>query len=321
MTNRPDISFLRSPRDRSPLSYLNDTALVDGAGNRFPVINGIPRFVEPENYADSFGLQWNLFSRTQIDKFNGTTITRDRFVASTGWNLEDLPRQRVLEVGCGAGRFTQVVLDAGAEVYSIDYSNAVEANLRNNGPNECMHLYQASVYALPFPENYFDKIFCLGVLQHTPDVRMSFMSMIPFLKKGGEIVVDVYPKKWSTYLLQPYYWYRPVTKRMSKDALLKIIRRVVPLWLPASSLLLRLPRGGHFLSHLIPVANYTVTFPQLTRQQLVEWAVLDTFDNLSPEYDQPQTMKTLQSWMKEAGLEIHRCELGGVGFLGVGRKP
>ncbi|MEI2748908.1 MAG: methyltransferase domain-containing protein [Ferruginibacter sp.] len=57
----------------------------------------------------------------------------------------------MLEVGSGAGRFTQIALDhTKANLYSVDYSNAVEANYKNNGPNQRLKLYQASVYELPF---------------------------------------------------------------------------------------------------------------------------------------------------------------------------
>ena len=318
---RDDISFLVSPVDRSPLSFQSDDTLIDQSGRLFSVVNGIPRFVEEKNYASSFGLQWNLFCRTQIDKYNGTTITRDRFLASTHWDLGALRGQRVLEVGSGAGRFTQIVLDAGADVFSVDYSNAVEANLKNNGPHPHLHLCQADIYALPFKEEYFDKVFCLGVLQHTPDVKKAFLSMIPFLKRGGEIAIDVYRKNRFTFLFSSYYWYRPITKRMNKEVLLKTIRALVPWLLPVSSALLCLPRGGRLLSRLIPVANYSQTFPEFSREQLLEWSVMDTFDNLAPAYDQPQTLESVRSWFEEAGLEILYCGPGGVGSVGIGRKP
>lgn len=316
-----DIAFLVSPVDRSGLSLRRDDALIDQSGHLFPVVNGIPRFVSEVNYASSFGMQWNLFCRTQIDKYNGTTITRDRFVASTCWNLTALCGQSVLEVGSGAGRFTQIVLDAGAEVFSVDYSNAVEANLKNNGPHPHLHLCQADVYALPFKEEYFDKVFCLGVLQHTPNVKKAFLSMVPFLKRGGEIAIDVYRRSWCTFLFPSYYWLRPITKRMNQEVLLKTIRMLAPRLLPVSSALLRLPRGGRLLSRMIPVADYSRAFPQFSREQLLEWAVMDTFDNLAPAYDQPQTLEAVRSWFEEAGLEILYCGPGGVGYVGIGRKP
>lgn len=115
-----------------------------------PIRNYIPRFHEEEEYVRTFGEQWNRFRRTQIDKFNGTTLSRDRFYAGTRWGPDGLKGARVLEVGCGAGRFTQVLLDAGALVYAVDYSSAVEACFENHGlhPNLCV--VQADLYRMPF---------------------------------------------------------------------------------------------------------------------------------------------------------------------------
>jgi SAM-dependent methyltransferase len=319
VASRPDVSFLVSPGNRSALRYLDDETLVDESGNRFAISNGIPRFVPVENYSASFGLQWNTFQRQQIDKYSGLSITRDRFFANTRWP-EDLSGQRILEVGSGAGRFTQIALDAGAEVYSIDYSNAVDANLGNNGPHERLHLYQASVYELPFQHGFFDKVFCYGVLQHTPDPRRSFMSMVPFLRPGGELAVDVYAKTWKTPLWTKYWW-RPLTTRMDPQTLLAILRRIVPVWHPIGEQLMRVPKIGYMLSQVLPIAVYSTTWPHLSKEHLVELAIMDTFDMLAPKYDQPQTLRTLQSWYKDAGLELIWSGFGVNGpYAAVGRK-
>jgi len=53
---------------------------------------------------------------------------------------------------------------------------------------------------------------------------------------------------------------------------------------------------------------------------LYEWAVLDTFDMLSPSYDNPQTPQILHSWLTKAGLED--IQVGKFAHLvGRGRKP
>ena len=57
---------------------------------------------------------------------------------------------------------------------------------------ERFKLFQASVYELPFPDNSFDKVVCLGVLQHTPDFEASVKALVAKAKQGGEIVVDSY---------------------------------------------------------------------------------------------------------------------------------
>src|SRR6185436_12329327 len=108
--------------------------LKDDEGNSFPVINGVPRFVEANNYTDNFGFQWNKFQKTQIDReTKNSNFSGQRFFAATNWDKEDLTGKDVLEVGSGAGRFTQIVLDhTKANLYSLDYSDAVSANYRNN---------------------------------------------------------------------------------------------------------------------------------------------------------------------------------------------
>lgn len=318
--NPQELSYLVSPIDRSKLSYTDEGTLVDAAGNEFPIVRGIPRFVRQENYATSFGLQWNLFSRTQIDKFNGTRITHDRLFSETGWKPDELRGENVLEVGSGAGRFTQVLLETGAEVFSVDFSTAIDANLGNNGGCENLHLYQADVYSLPFKFELFDKIVCFGMLQHTPDPERAFKSILPYLKRGGTIAVDVYPKTWRTFLWSKY-WYRPVTKRLKREHVLKTIKIVLPKWLPVSSALLRVPYVGFYLSQIIPNSNYTFIYPQLSGEQLLEWAILDTFDMLTPQFDKPQTLKSLRRWLRQSGLEVKAIGPGVNGYVAIGQKP
>src|SRR5882762_535796 len=142
---------LINPFNHKPL-VLKQEGWVDGDGNSFPMRNGAYRFVKGTNYAENFGFQWNKFEKTQIDRFQQNSLqSRERLFAVTGWDKEDLSQLNVLEVGSGAGRFSQVILQhTKANLYSVDYSQAVEANFRNNGPDDRLHLFQASIYDLPF---------------------------------------------------------------------------------------------------------------------------------------------------------------------------
>ena len=141
----------------------------------FPIQNDIPRFVEQNNYAKSFGYQWNKYKQTQLDSISGLSITENRFFGVTGWD-KTLLDNKILEAGCGTGRFTEIVLKTQAEVYSFDYSNAVDANFKNNGSNNNLHIFQADIFSIPLKLTMFDKIFCLGVLQHTPDPEKPFIA-------------------------------------------------------------------------------------------------------------------------------------------------
>jgi hypothetical protein len=97
----------------------------------------------------------------------------------------------------------------------------------------------------------------------------------------------------------PKYWLRPITKRIPKDKLFKSLEVIVPILLPISIFISKIPLIGKVLKRAIPVANLADEIP-LNMQQLKEWALLDTFDWLSPEYDNPQNGKTVYEWLSRA---------------------
>jgi len=294
---------LIDPMTRERLS-LASAGLVDASGAiRYPLANGAFRLAAGEGYSANFGIQWNLFSRTQIDKFNNSDLSFVRLKAETGWRFDEMNGQNVLEVGSGAGRFTQILLDfTRAEIYSVDQSDAVSANFSNNGPNDRLKLFQGSIYELPFDPGQFDKVLCLGVLQHTPDVRLSIKCLAEMLKPGGELVVDFYPiRGWYTKVSAKYIL-RPFARRLPRDKLLYLIRQNVD-WM------IRVYKfneavGLRILNRFVPIPDFGIySLPQtISADELRELCILDTFDMFSPEYDQPQRLDTVKRYFIEFGL-------------------
>jgi ubiquinone/menaquinone biosynthesis C-methylase UbiE/uncharacterized protein YbaR (Trm112 family) len=286
-----------------------------GCGSIYPIENTIPRFVPRDNYAESFGYQWNLFSRTQLDSYNGTSLSAERFYAETGWTKEWLKGKWVLDAGCGAGRFLDVSSQNECDVVGIDLSSAIDASKKNLAGRKNLHLIQASIYELPFKEGAFDACYCIGVIQHTPDPKKTMTALPRFVKKGGDIAVTIYERKPWTYLFSKY-WYRPVTRKMKKESLLRAIRFVMPVGFAVTNVLYRIPVLSKFFQFVIPVANY-VEESELTAEQRYDWAVLDTFDMLSPAFDQPQTQAEAEKALSEAGIsQIQRRPNGGLTLAG-----
>jgi 2-polyprenyl-3-methyl-5-hydroxy-6-metoxy-1,4-benzoquinol methylase len=285
---------------------------------RYPIENFIPRFVSLDNYAQGFGFQWNKFRKTQMDSYTGVPLSRDRFFESSGWTPSVLKGKRVLDTGCGAGRFTEIALDAGAFVVALDYSSAVDACWANHGSSPNLNVIQGDICHLPFVPESFDFVYCLGVLQHTPNVKESFMALTKQLCPGGRLVVDAYPDLWLN-ILWPKYWLRPITKRVPQQFLFSIVEMMVSGLLPISLAIGRIPKLGRRLRYAIPVCNYEGIFP-LSKSQLREWAVLDTFDMLAPMYDQPQTLSTLRAWFDEAGMAATEVFRRG-SYVARGMKP
>ncbi|MCG3771406.1 MAG: tRNA (mo5U34)-methyltransferase [Nitrosomonadaceae bacterium] len=306
-----------NPGNKYPLQLAGDY-LVDIEGNAFPIVKGVARIAELENYTESFGVQWNKFDKTQLDRENdGLDLSRRRFFAETHWDQEDLSGKNILEVGSGAGRFSKVVLEGTkGTLYSVDYSDAVTANFKNNGhiAPDRFHLFQASIYEMPFPDDSFDKVFCFGVLQHTPDFDASIKTLIGKAKPGGEIVVDFYPIKGWWTKLNAKYILRPITKRMSHDRLFSLIERNID-WLIKAHFLLH-SMGLGVMTRFLPVCNVKESFPKtLTTSELREWAILDTFDQYSPEHDHPQRMLNVVKMFEKHGA---RVTFTGFEFFGEG---
>ena len=222
------------------------------ASARDPVIiRGIPRFVPHEHYTPSFGFQWKRHAQTQLDSTTGKPISRDRLFGVTGWP-ERMDGECILEAGCGAGRFTEVLAATGADVYSFDLSEAVGANHANHGHLPNVHIFQASITEMPFAPAQFDRVLCLGVLQHTPDPAVAFRALAAQVRPGGHLAIDVYRRDLAA-MLQWKYVLRPFTKRMNPERLYRMIRWVVPRIVPAARAARRI--AGRVGARLLPIAE------------------------------------------------------------------
>lgn len=281
----------------------------------YPIRDGIPRFVSGENYSQSFGFQWNRHAKTQLDSYTGQPISEKRLFDTTGWP-GDMSGEVILEAGSGAGRFTEVLLATGAKVLSFDYSSAVEVNRHNNGHIPSLHLFQADIYNIPLQLASFDKVLCMGVLQHTPDPRRTIKSLARYLRPGGELVVDVY-KKSLTSLLQWKYLLRPLTKRVNQEALHEAIVWAMPSLLPIARSLRRL--AGRAGARLVPIVEYSHL--GLPSSLETDWAILDTYDMYSPTHDHPQSAQALKQWFREAELVEIVVQPAPNGLAGRGRRP
>ena len=142
------LQYLICPETKEQLKLKNEevdaedcikSGILFSSKKSYEIINYIPRFVN-DNYAENFGLQWNIHSKTQLDKKNFFFISEKRFFETTNW-INDLSEEIILEAGCGMGRFTEQVLKTGATVISFDMSLAVNANFQNNKHENLLILY------------------------------------------------------------------------------------------------------------------------------------------------------------------------------------
>lgn len=274
-------------------------------GQAVAVHHGVVDFLGDDGYTQSFGFQWRRHRHTQIDRFNGTRISHERFFRQTQWQSQQLSGKKVLELGCGAGRFTEVALETGAQVYSMDASSAAFVNAENNDhPNLCV--LRASLLDQPFLNASFDAMFCFGVIQHTPNVEQAFKSLFEYLKPGGLFCVDVYAAPLA--YLHPRHLLRPLTRRMQPERLYGRVEALVKCLFPLADAALRVPGIGQGLARLVPVAHWGGAIELRDRAQYLEWSILDTFDWYSPRYESPQPLGKLQRWCRELQLQDYTIE-------------
>lgn len=191
------------PRDRSQVLSPSGDALVSPAGARYPIVDGIPRFVEQHDRgqaqtADSFGYKWTrdpAWGRRR----DGEAVVWDMWRNMLGFDRDQLREimsgRSVLDAGCGSGVALRQFAQWPASVAAVDISEAVDACRRQLAGTSTIAFAQADLNELPFADQQFDVVWSLGVLHHTPDTFAALKSITRHARIGGRVVFYVYVRK------------------------------------------------------------------------------------------------------------------------------
>jgi SAM-dependent methyltransferase len=258
--------------------------------------------VPNDNHADSFGHQWKRFRKTQLDSYSGLSISRERLERCLGpdaWRA--LPTASVLECGCGAGRFTEVLLEAGARVMSVDLSDAVDANVENFPLSDRHRVAQADIGALPFAPGQFRIVICIGVIQHTPSPEKTIEALWNQVAPGGWLVIDHYTSGHDGmgHSVKPFV--RAYLKRKGPREAMEATDRLVDRFLPLHRATRNFYPLWFLLCRVSPITTYYRTFPQLSDELQREFALLDTHDSLTDYFKHIRTESQLRDVLKALG--------------------
>jgi SAM-dependent methyltransferase len=270
-------------------------------------------------YTDSFGLQWNAFRKTQLDSHTGLPISEERLKRCLGPVWEALPSMSVLECGCGAGRFTEVLLRRAARIVSVDLSEAVTANKDNCPISERHGVVRADVNNLPFSER-FDLVMCLGVVQHTRSSEKTIADLFAAVRPGGWLVFDHYAPgitRWLT--LKPVY--RSYLRRQDPRRAMRLVKRAVGVFYPMHVRCRQAPLAWTLLSRVSPLTTYLKAIPELPEPLQREWCELDTYDSLTDFYKHLRTKEQIEEILQGFGAAEIACWEAGNGIEARCRKP
>jgi len=284
---------------RAPARF--QTREVDFRGQRHQV--EILDFLDPpaDHYTASFGTQWDRYRNVQIDRFNGTEASFNHLKMFVLDRLDLLRAKTILEIGSGAGRFTDHLVDLGTTVISVDPS-AIYFNVALGAPN--LIAVRADLFDIPVAREKVDVVFCRGVVQHTADVRRAIRRLFDYAKPGGLVMFDVYHFKWFTPFVAKY-WLRPIARHVPSHRFIPIAEKWVPRLLRFKNRFIKplLPRnkfGINLANQLVPIADFSDVLG-LSEKDRIAWSVLDTVDMYTPRYDTPMTWDSVMRILLELG--------------------
>lgn len=296
----------------------------------YPIIKGVPRMLPKylwdnlvkfhkeffKRYKDKFGgyftlLEPNNFemkkTKETLESYSYQWQTFDEMIKE--WKTyfldfiypfeENFFRNKLcLDAGAGFGRFSYYPAEFGAEVVSMDLSEAVQSSYKNNFKHPFCYVVQGDIYNLPFKKD-FDFIYSIGVIQHLPKKEEGFVSLVKYLeKKDSKIFIWVYSKRKGLYNIVNIL--RPITLRMPHRILntfsffMAILQEI--LILIPYKLLNKIPirRIKKFIDK-IPYTRYA-HYP--FRHNWADW-----FDRLSVPLTGGFTKEEIENWFKKQGLK------------------
>jgi SAM-dependent methyltransferase len=265
----------------------------------------ILRYCEAQNYNDHFGYLWEKYNRTYTDSVLGANVSLSRLEAVLGFPVEFLKGMNVLEVGCGAGRFTEHFAKYAKAVVAVEMSSAIKDNVALDASNVLP--LQADLTELPKFSEPIDLVFMRGVLQYTPDPKKTLSALFSYVREGGLVIFDVYKKTGAEWRNPKYFWrpffrkYIPAKKcndfisrhdvflYKTHHRFLKIVD-AIPFLRPIIS------RTPFYLS-----TNWNNAYPNLNKKQRIEIAKNEIMDVLYPEYDNPLTTEEVVNILASIG--------------------
>lgn len=114
----------------------------------------------------------------------------------------------ILDIGCGAGVLMSEILEMGHDVKGVDISEKMveTVNTKLKAKNNSPICFNAAVESLPFPNNYFDVITCLGVFEYLLYPEKGLDEIYRVLKNNGILIISAPNLLKLQYVLDPYYY-------------------------------------------------------------------------------------------------------------------
>jgi ubiquinone/menaquinone biosynthesis C-methylase UbiE len=211
------VAILQSPFTQSPLHVATldgKESLVSASGERFPISNGIPTFLKPQDLTGDNGKYNHLYetiggfyddTQRAVGAFRGLNL--DSYFENYMSLLEAKPGDSVLETSVGTG-LNFKYLPHGVTLSGLDLSPEMLARCQNNLRRWQMDadLYVGNAESLPFADSSFDVVFTCGGFNFFSDRAKALREMIRVARPGAHLMIEDETEEYvkSTYEKIPY---------------------------------------------------------------------------------------------------------------------
>jgi malonyl-CoA O-methyltransferase len=156
------------------------------------------------------------------EHFPSTIDPRIYHVKLVREHLGELGGKRVLDVGCGKGRFARIFheQEPSAEIWGLDISDEMLRFVP-----EGIRTRQGSMTELPFEDSFFDGAYATESLEHAVEIEKAVAEICRVVKPGGRIVIiDKNAEEWGR--LETPEWERWFTRKELERLLKRDCREV-----------------------------------------------------------------------------------------------
>jgi SAM-dependent methyltransferase len=312
------------------------------SGRLYPIVRGIPRFVDladegQEQTQQSFGFKWGQYESLEREETTewarGWLVDRYGFDDASEMRRHFASAGTVLDAGCGGGYSASLWLEPGwvgggdAQYVGVDISEAVDVARHRLEGIENVHFVQADVLHLPFRRGSLGAGFSEGVLHHTPSTEDAFASLASVVADGGELMAYVYRRKGP---IREYAddLIRDLVAPLPPDEGLAAMR-------PLTALARSLSEAGVTITVPEDIPYLQIAAGEYDLQRFIYWHVMKAFWNDSfsfdgnnlvnfdwyhPRYAHRQTEEDVRGWCDRLGIEITHFDAQESGFTVRGRK-
>lgn len=248
---------------------------------------------------EGFGDEWSRFTQAELSAAERDEIFGSYF-AVFPW--AQLGHDAVgFDLGCGSGRWAQVVASRVGVLHCIDASTAaLEVARRNLADYPNCELHHAAVHEIPLEHASADFGYSLGVLHHIPDTQAAMSACTASLKPGAPFLVYLYyafdnRPLWFRLLWKSTEAARCVVSR-SPHSLRYALSQVI-----AATVYWPLARTARLLERL---GRNVESFPlSLYRDRSFYVMRTDALDRFGTRLEQRFTREQIREMMENAGLE------------------